>query len=286
MSQPTLRSAALACAVLTPLLAVPAAAQSDILRDYNKTITQSGFEPVYPATSGVKPGYLYTEQKGGDGKKIQTPVCSAMFSTSNDAPANLSLASVKAKDTKELSLGLGLDPAVLKGKGDVSADLKSAGVSDGSLGFGAPQKNSIPALVSVSGTQREVLQACQNAIKPYFGSDGKPTRAMYMVVSTLAVDAIAYDINVKKTLEAGLKGALEKIFKLAFGYKKTSDTTARISFNSTGEGDRRVVGVTRIKITQLDYNTQVAKTQGGKVASVKSEAVPVTETPIVLPALP
>lgn len=283
MFQPTLRSARLWCSVFAALGALQMVANADVLKDYNKTIAQAGFEPVYPAISGVKPGYLYTEKKGGDGKVIQTPLCGATFSTPNDAPANLSLTSVKATNTSELSLSLGLDPAVLKNKGNASADLKSAGVSDGSLVFGGPQKNSIPSLVSATGTPREVLQACQNAIKPYFGANGKPTRTMYMVVSTLGVDAIAYDINVKTSMEAGLKGALEKILNLTFGYKKTSDTSAQISFASAGAGDRRVVGVTRIKITQLDYNTQVAKSAGGKVASVKSTAVPVTEVAIVLP---
>ena len=105
-----------------------------------------------------------------------------------------------------------------------------------------------------------------------------------MVVSTLGVDAIAYDINVNKSTEVGLKGALEKILNLTFGYKKTSDTTAQISFASAGAGDRRVVGVTRIKITQLDYNTQVAKGEGGKVASVKLAHMPVTDVAIALPA--
>ena len=163
-----LRSAMLWCSVFAAFVAFQSVVGADVLKDYNKTIAQAGFEPVYPAVSGVKPGYLYTERKGGDGKLIQTPLCGATFSTPSDAPADLSLASVKAKNTKELSLGLGLDPAVLKGKGDVSAVLKNAGVSDGSLVFGASQKNSIPSLVSANGTAREVLQACQTTIKPYF----------------------------------------------------------------------------------------------------------------------
>jgi len=192
------------------------------------------------------------------------------------------LASVKAKDTSELSLGFAVDPALLKNKGDVSGDLKSAGVSDGSLAFGTPQKNSIPPLSDASGTPREVLQGCQTQLKPYF-KNGKPTRTMYMLISTLGVDSISYDIKANKNIDAGFQGALTKIFNLKFGYKKTSDTTAQITFASTNANDHRVVGVTRIKITQLDYNTQVAKTPGGKAASVKWELVPVTESPITLP---
>ena len=187
-------SDAIGCATLTLAVCLASNAAADDLKDYNKQIIAAGFEPLYPATDGLRPGLLYAEGPGPNGSTVQKPLCAAAFVTPNDPPANVTLVTVKAANTSDLSSTLSIDPAVTGGVADISATLKSAGVTDGSTSFGTPQTVSIPAQVSDKGVSREVLKACQEHLTPYL-SGARPTRNLFLVVSTLSVGNIAYSVT-------------------------------------------------------------------------------------------
>lgn len=272
--------AAPACVALLVLaVSGPANAQTGVLANYQAQVKEAGFEPVYPATDGPAPGQIYFVDRTG---RLEVPntICEALFVTPNPKPENTSLKSIKAANTNELSAGFSVAPDAIKNVVEASATLKSGGAKSGDMSFTGPQIAKVPARVSKTGDKRQILPACKTELASLFDENGKPTREIYVISRTLSVSGIDYKVSIQKNKEAGLKAVLQKLFTFNFGYKKTSDTSAALTFKPENADDRRVVGVNRTLVTTLAVETLVADKSNAFIAGTD---VPVTSDPVRLP---
>lgn len=242
----------------------------------NKQVKNANFQAVNPIVNGIKPGMLYmdTDAAGGAARTI---LCEDLFANHKPVVSNAVLANLAINNSREAKASLSLLPGLFKAEANAEASLRNAGVEKGTLSFGKPEIAGLQALVSATGTKREVSKPCMETVSGFFNSDGKTDRKIFLVAQTLSADEINYDFNIKKEKSAGLQAALTNIFGIGFGYKKDTDTTAKISFKAAKPSDRMIVGIRSVRIKNLKRDTMV---DDDLLASVTGDAVPATDTPL------
>lgn len=241
----------------------------------NKQVKNANFQPVNPIVNGIKPGVLYMET-AVQGGAARTILCEDLFVNHKPNVYNALLPDLKINNTKEAKASLSLLPGLFKTEANAEANLRNAGVEKGTLSFGKPEIAGLQALVSASGAKREVSKACMDTVSAFFDAEGKTNRKIFLVAETFSAGEINYDFNITKDKNAGLEAALKNIFGIGFGYKKTTDTTAKISFKASKPNERMVLGIRSVRIKNLKRDTMVSDEAQ---AFVSGDPVPVSSNP-------
>lgn len=263
--------------VLLATAAIPIGAHAQIADQLKKQVKQLGFQSLYPMSTDAAPGVLYVEQKDSAGNRTSTVLCDDLFPGAK--PSSIAaLPTITANGTGETKASLNLLPALFKSKANADADLAASGVNKTTLSFRQPRLSRIQSLVSATGQVRIISKACTAAITPFFDNRGSALQDIYLITKTLEVDGVSYDITVSSDKSAGLKAALTNLIGLAFKFKKTSETTAKLTFDAPA-GQRLVVGINAVRIKKFKLLTMVADVQKANVAG---EAIEPLYEPIAL----
>jgi hypothetical protein len=262
---------------LMAMIVLPESAHAQMADQLKKQIKQLGFQSLYPMSTDAAPGVLYVEQKDAAGNRTNTVLCDDLFPGAK--PSSIAaLPSITANGTGEAKASLNLLPALFKSTANADADLAASGVNKTTLSFRQPHLSRIQSLVSATGQVRTISKACTAAISPFFDDRGNALQDIYLIAKTLNVGGVTYDVTVSSDKSAGIKAALTNLIGLAFNFKKTSATTATLTFDAP-TGQHLVIGINAVRIRKLKALTMVANVQKANLAG---EPIEPLEEPIAL----
>lgn len=249
------------------------AKSSDVL---SQQISKLGFQNLSPMSPDASPGILYLEQKDGSGNRVKSVLCDDLFPGSKPV-SSVVIPSISSNSEISNKASLSLLPGVFKSKASADTNLSATGLTKATLSFKGPSISRLQSLVTSDGSVRTISKACADGIAPFFDRDGNANGDIYLIVRTLQVSGVTYDITVKSGKSAGLKAALTNLIGLDFGYSKTSETTAKLSFEASPNAPL-VVGINAVKIKKIKTLSMVANVVNANVAGdpVAVESKPTT----------
>jgi hypothetical protein len=242
------------------------------LEQLHQEVRSAGYDLVYPPTTGYGAGYLFTILETADGTKFRRTICEQTFRGSQLIENDVTLLSKTIGRDNNFEFLIGLSEALLRDLAAAKVALQRSDISAVEVSFSGVKTYEIPPALRPDGTRKLVDPNCEINIATATDSEGQFLQPTFLVVGTLGISAINYDVSRSRSTEGGLQLEIKEIFGVNPQFSLNSTNENRLIV-ALAEGLQLTVGGHALPISHARILDQVADDLAVEVVVEPSPAI-------------